>query len=121
MDKEMECGVALRLNIFNIYWNIMKKNYKDTQHTEHDFKIYYSIFKEYQEQDFIYAIKMVLKYQSYFPRIDEIVKYLPKIDEFSNEKNSEKLPKWFNEKNEIRLPNKEEQEELENIIANLIN
>lgn len=112
-DKEVECGNTLRLEIFNTYWNILKRNYKDTLHNEIDFKYYYSIFKEYEEKDFINAVKMVLKYQSYFPRIDEIVKYLPE------EKEEKDIPKWFNEERNFEKITKEEQEEMEKIIKEL--
>lgn len=119
MDKEVECGIKLRFNIFNTYWNILKRNYQDTQHTEEDLKIYYSIFREYDEDSFIKAIKMVLKYQPYFPRINEIVKYLPKIDDEILE--NENIPKWMNETLSFIEPNEKEKEELERIISDLTN
>ena len=71
--------------------------------------MYYSIFKDYQEQDVKDAIKEVLKYQSYFPRIDEIVKYLPKHEE----------PIWFENKKDLIPATKEEQEEMEELINEL--
>lgn len=75
-------------NIFKKYWNILKRNYKDKYYTEQDAKYYYAILREYKEEDFIKAIKMVLKYCPYFPRVDEIVKFLPNIDG---------IPEWFNQ------------------------
>ncbi len=114
-DMEEEC-VRLRLDVFVKYWSILKSNYKDTQHTEFDFKYYYSIFREYEEKDFINAIKMVLKYQSYFPRIDEIVKYLPQIDNLQEEYEK---PAWFNENLEIKKPTNDELLEIENIVKEI--
>ena len=116
MDKDVECGDTLRLEIFNKYWNILKSNYKDTQHTDFDYKYYYSIFREYQEEDFIKAVKMVLKYQQYFPRIDEIVKYLPMIDDVKNEK----VPKWFDEDYEPIETTEEERKELDDLLKTMI-
>lgn len=113
MDKEVECGIKLRFNIFNTYWNILKRNYQDTQHTEEDLKIYYSIFREYDEESFIKAIKMVLKYQPYFPRINEIVKYLPNIDE------SHEPTKWFNKTINNTELTEEEKTDLEEIIREI--
>ena len=116
MDKDVECGDTLRLEIFNKYWNILKSNYKDTQHTDFDYKYYYSIFREYQEEDFIKAVKMVLKYQQYFPRIDEIVEYLPMIDDVKNEK----LPGWFNKEVENKEISDEERKELDEILKTIV-
>jgi len=110
MDKEVECGVKLRLSTFNTYWQILKRNYKDTQHDDIDFKVYYSILKDYREKDFINATKMVLKYQQFFPRIDEIVKYLP----------DENLPKWFFEKNESLEMEDQEKQEINNLLKEMI-
>lgn len=118
MDKEVECGIKLRLNTFNTYWNILKRNYQDTQHTDEDYKIYYSIFREYEEKEFIRAIKLVLKYQSFFPRINEIVKFLPKIDDEILE--NENIPKWMNQTLNSIEPNELEEKEMERIISNLI-
>lgn len=111
-DKEVECGISLRLDIFNTYWNILKRNYKDTQHDEKDFKIYYSIFKEYEEKDFINAVKMVLKYQQYFPRIDEIVKYL-------STETKDDVPKWFNLERKIEETSQQEKQELEELLEEI--
>ncbi|MDO5003781.1 MAG: hypothetical protein Q4E39_06120 [bacterium] len=118
MDKEVECGVKLRLDIFNTYWNILKRNYQDTQHTEEDYKIYYSIFREYEEKDFIKAVKLVLKYQSFFPRINEIVKFLPKIDDVNLE--NENIPKWMNQTLNPIEPSEEEKKNIEGIISGLV-
>lgn len=112
-DKEVECGKSLRLNIFNTYWNILKRNYKDTQHDKKDFIIYYSIFKEYEEKDFINAVKMAIKFQPYFPRVDEIVKYLPSEIEKNN------IPKWFNKERKIEETTQQEQQELEEILEEI--
>lgn len=111
-EKNVKCITRLRLNIFNTYWIILKRNYQDKQHTQEDFKYYYSIFREYEEKDFITAIKMVLKYQSYFPRIDEIVKYLPQLE-------NENVPTWFNKTLEVEETSSEEKQELEKIIQEL--
>lgn len=112
MKKNEKC-VLLRLDIFNTYWNILKRNYKDTQHDETDFKVYYSIFKEYEEKDFVNAVKMVLKYQPYFPRVDEIVKYLPK------ETKENDVPKWIDEEIKVEEITEAEQEELEKILEEI--
>lgn len=106
----------LRLDIFNTYWNILKNNYKDTQHNDKEYKIYYSIFKEYENDDFIKAIKMVLKYQSFFPRIDEIVKYLPQIDKIPG---SKLVPEWFDKDLKIEKLSEKEERELEKILREL--
>ena len=98
----------LRLDIFNTYWKILKSNYHDTQHTEFDYKYYWSIFREYKEEDFINAIKLVLKFQGYFPRIDEIVKYLPN-EEYG-------VPNWLDEKNDCVEPNEEELLEMNDLL-----
>lgn len=111
-DKEVECGNKLRLNIFDTYWNIMKSNYKDTQHNEFEYRYYYSIFRDYDEENFKIAIKMVLKYQQYFPRIDEIVKYLPDID-------NKNVTSWFDKEIKKEEITKEEQIEVEKIIEEI--
>lgn len=98
----------LRLDIFDTYWKIMKSNYQDTRHTEFDYKYYWSIFREYKEEDFIKAIKLVLKFQSYFPRVDEIVKYLPEIEKG--------LPNWWDKKIESVEPTQEELLEMNNLL-----
>lgn len=113
MDKDKEVECALRLDIFNTYWNILKSNYQDTRHTEFDFKYYWSIFREYQEKDFIKAIKLVLKYQPYFPRVDEIVKYLPDDIEEND------VPKWFDKELKVEEITEGEQEELEKILEEI--
>lgn len=115
MESEKEC--VLRLDVFNTYWNILKRNYFDTQHTEKDFKLYYSIFREYEEKDFIKAIKLVLKYAHYFPRIDEIVQFLPVIDE--EVKQTENIPKWFNNTPDSTIISKDEKTEISNLISEL--
>ena len=71
----------MKLNEFTEYWNILKKNYQDKTHNTDDLKIYYSCFKDYSKEEFKGAIKNCLLYQCYFPRIDEIAKYLPKKPE----------------------------------------
>ena len=112
-EIEEKC-VRLRLDIFSKYWNILKSNYKDAQHTEFDFKYYYSIFREYEEKDFINAIKMVLKYQSFFPRVDEIVKYLPRIDDLA-----EPIPEWFGKEMTLDEMTEEEKEKMEEILKGI--
>lgn len=98
----------LRLDIFDTYWKIMKSNYQDTRHTEFDYKYYWAIFKDYNEEDFIKAIKLVLKFQPYFPRVDEIVKYLPEIEE---------LPDWWGKKIEsVEQPTEEELKEMNDFL-----
>lgn len=116
MDKDVECGKYLRLEIFDKYWNILKSNYRDTQHTDFEYKYYYSIFREYKEEDFIKAIKMVLKYKQYFPRVDEIVEYLPMIDEISEEQ----LPEWFNKNFEKDEISEEESKEMDELLKSLV-
>ncbi len=111
MDKDKEVECALRLDIFNTYWNILKSNYQDTRHTEFDFKYYWSIFREYQEKDFIKAIKLVLKYQPYFPRIDEIVKYLPDVER--------ELPEWMNKEVEVNIPTADDELEMQEILEEI--
>lgn len=100
---------CLRLSIFKKYWNILKRNYQDKTHNDEDLKMYFSILKDYQEQDVINAIKEVLKKQPYFPRVDEIVKYLPTQEE----------PNWFNQNPKNNLPTQEEQEEMKKILIEL--
>ena len=46
----------------------------------------------------------------FFPRIDEIVKYLPDED----------LPKWFFEKNEILEMEDQEKQEVNNLLKEMI-
>lgn len=109
-EKEVCC---LRLSIFKKYWNILKRNYQDKTHNDEDLKMYFSILRDYQEQDVINAIKEVLKKQPYFPRVDEIVKYLPTQQE-------QEEPGWFYQNLENNLPTKEEQEEMQNILDELM-
>lgn len=87
----------------------MKKNYQDKTHNDEDLKMYFSILRAYQEQDVISAIKEVLKKQPYFPRVDEIVKYLPIQEE----------PNWFNQNVENNIPTQKEQEEMKKILIEL--
>lgn len=107
----------LDITIFTKYWQVLKKNYQDKTHDKNDFKLYYSILREYSEKDFIQAIKMVLKYNSYFPRIDEIVKYLPKMKK--DEIQDDSLPDWMNQKFESQEATSEEIAELESLIEEL--
>ncbi len=100
-------------DIFKKYWNILKRNYSDKTHNASDFNLYFSIFKDYEEEKFIYAIKQVLINNSYFPRIDEIAKYLSNDDE----------PKWLKDfaKNiEVQKLSKEDQKELDEILDELV-
>ena len=99
-------------DIFEKYWNILKRNYQDKTHNTTDFNLYYSIFKDFEEKDFINAIKQVLLNNKYFPRIDEIAQYLSHCNN--------KEPEWFN--NDLsKEPHitKNEKEELERIIKEL--
>lgn len=113
----MKMGVVMSANLvskdtFKKYWEILKRNYQDKTHNITDFNLYYSIFKEFEEKDFINAIKQVLLNNKYFPRIDEIAQYLPQ--------NDTKLPEWFNKDlNEKTNITKTEKEELEKIIKEL--
>lgn len=95
-------------DIFSKYWNILKRNYKDTQHTKEDYKLYYSIFKDINKEDFINAIKQVLLHNKYFPRIDEIAEYLPK-----------EVPNWFDDKNTTQKLTKKEEKEMNEILKEL--
>ena len=67
----------------------------------------YSTVIKYQ-----FYIKEVLKNQPYFPRVDEIVKYLPT-------KQEQEEPGWFYQNLENNLPTKQEQEEMKNILDEL--
>lgn len=96
---------------FTKYWNIMKRNYQDKTHTTDDLKYYYSILRNYTQQDLKNAFEKVLKFQSYFPRIDEIVKYLPGDKE-------EDTPKWMSKPITDEISEKE-LEELEDIVKQL--
>ena len=97
-------------DIFSKYWNILKRNYQDKTHTIEDFNLYYSIFKDFEEKDFINAIKQVLLNNKYFPRIDEIAQYLSH--------SNDKVPEWFNDDLNTHITN-DEQKELEKIIKEL--
>lgn len=96
---------------FTKYWNIMKRNYQDKTHTTDDLKYYYSILRNYTQQDLKNAFEKVLKFQSYFPRIDEIVKYLPGNKE-------EDTPTWMSKPITDEISEKE-LEELEDIVKQL--
>ena len=103
---------CLRLSIFKTYWNILKKNYQDKTHNDEDLKMYFSILRDYQEHDVINAIKEVLKHQAYFPRVDEIVKYLSTQQEQTE-------PNWFYQNLENNIPTQQEREEMQNILDKL--
>ena len=109
-EKEVCC---LRLSIFKTYWNILKRNYQDKTHNDEDLKMYFSILRDYQEQDVINAIKEVLKNQPYFPRVDEIFKYLP-----TQQRQEE--PNWFYQKLENNIPTQQEQEEMKKILEEIV-
>lgn len=94
------------------YWDILKKNYQDKTHNKDELYTYYSIFKDYDEEKFKQAIKQVLKYQKYFPRIDEIVQYLPE---------KEDTPLWFDTTPEDKTPTKEEEKEMEELLSEICN
>lgn len=105
-------SILVSRDIFKKYWDILKRNYQDKTHTTEDFNIYYSIFKDFEEKDFINAIKQVLLNNKYFPRIDEIAQYIQHSDT--------NVPKWFNDdlSKDTHITEKE-QEELEKIIKEL--
>lgn len=71
-----ECCDVIDFSIFMKFWNILKRNYSDTKHNDKDAKVYFHCFEKVKKEDFSKAITKVLKYSSYFPRIDEIQRFL---------------------------------------------
>lgn len=71
------CCVVIDFSTFYNCWKFLKKNYSDKMHNDADAKFYFACFKDVKKDDFLQAIKEVLKYCSYFPRVDEIQRYLP--------------------------------------------
>lgn len=63
---------VIKKTIFKKYWEILKRNKNDKTHTEEDMAIYYSLFKDVEDQIFIEAVKEVLLNVPYFPRVDEL-------------------------------------------------
>lgn len=55
-------------------------------------------------------------HKKYFPRIDEIAEYLPKI----KSKDKEPVPKWFDTENEIDEATPQEQKSIENLLNEII-
>lgn len=102
----------LRSNIFRKYWEILKRNYKDHTHTDEDFKIYYSILKEYSEKDVINAIKNVLKMRKFFPQINEICEFLP-------ENRNDIVPEWIGTKQNVEQATEEEIQKWEEVFKSL--
>lgn len=111
----------MNINIFETYWNILKRNYQDKTHTTEDMKLYYAIFKNYSERDIKIAIRECLKYQTYFPRIDELHKYLPQENEnlykVTFDKDGNML--WDGKRCETRKLNEEEKKELERLLEEM--
>lgn len=95
----------IKRTIFNKYWQILKRNYNDTQHTTQDADTYYSIFKDFTEKDFTIAVKKSLMNCKYFPNIYEINQFIPRADRFE---------KW--ERIEKEEMNEEELKEMEKLL-----
>lgn len=102
----------MNIKEFAKYWDILKKNYQDKTHNKEELYTYYSIFKDYDGEDFKQAIKQVLKYQKYFPRIDEIVQYLPE---------KKNIPEWFEKEPQDSTPTEEEKKEMEELLSEINN
>lgn len=102
----------LRLEFFNTYWDILKRNYMDKTHNEKDKIDYFSIFRKYEEEDFKRAIEKCLLNQPYFPRVDEIAKYLPIEDE-------ENVPKWLNENLQIDHADEEDIVQMDKLLSEI--
>lgn len=81
--------------LFNKYWEMLKHDKNDKTHTQEDAAIYYSLFQNVSDKDFVEAIKYILLNYSYFPRVDEMQKA---IDIVTSEKNIK--PEWKNVKAE---------------------
>lgn len=111
MDKEKEVCV-LSKDIFIYYWKMLLLNYnqKNTHEMQKKCKLTYAVFRDISEEDFKIAILNTMKYQQYFPNINEIYKYLPTHEN----KLSQKLKSWENVKAEIAT--EEEQAELKEIL-----
>lgn len=94
-----ECCDVIDISIFMKYWKILKKNYSDTKHDDADAKLYFHCFKNIKKVDFSRAITNVLKYSQYFPRIDEIQRYLPTDENFFHIASAEEISDydWINE------------------------
>ena len=108
----------MNIDIFTKYWLLLKKEYQDKQHDNTDLKLYYSILKDYPEKDIKQAIKQVLKYETYFPRINEIIKYLPTHD--TNNKVSygkDGIMLWNGVRCENKKPTKEEIAEMNKLLG----
>lgn len=108
MEKEKEV-CALSKDRFKYYWELLLLNYNQ-KHTQKKFNLYYSIFKNIEEEDLKIAIKRAIENQRFFPNINEIHSCLPTQEE----KMEQKLKSWENiEKEEAT---EEEQEELKKLL-----
>lgn len=111
MEKDKEVCV-LSQDRFNIYWKLLLLNYsqKYTQKMQQKYKLFYSIFKDYEENDVKIAIKKTIKYQQYFPNVNEVIKYMPTQEE----KMQQKMKDW--EKVKAEKTTEAEQEELKKLL-----
>lgn len=112
MEKDKEVCV-LSKNRFIYYWNLLLLNYnqKHTQELRQKRSLYYSVFKDVEEEDFKIAIKKTMQNQKYFPNVSEIFEYIPTYQE----KLIEKMDSW--EKLEKAETSLEEQEELKKLLG----
>lgn len=112
MEKDKEVCV-LSKDRFIYYWNLLLLNYnqKHTQELQQKLNLYYSVFKDVEEEDFKTAIKKAMQNQKFFPNVNEIYKYLPTYQD----KLIEKMDAWKNlKKEEASL---EEQNELKKLLG----
>ena len=115
----MRC-IYIDKDIFIKYWNILKKEYQDKTHDTQDLKLYYSILKDYKEKDLKQALKEVLKNENYFPRINEIIKYLPTHDTNNKIKyDKDGVMLWNGKRCEVKKMTQKEQEELDKILKEI--
>ena len=108
MEKDKEVCV-LSKDRFIYYWDLLLLNYnqKNTHDIQEKRKLTYAVFRDVSEKDFKVAILNTMKYQQYFPNINEIYKYLPN-------KTEQKLNEWKSIEKEIATD--EEQKELKKIL-----
>ena len=71
----------IKRNIFNKYWEILKQDKNDKTHTNKQRDTYFSIFKNVEEEIFVESVKEMLLRCSYFPRIDEMEKFISGVME----------------------------------------
>lgn len=111
MEKDKEVCV-LSKDRFEIYWKLLLLNYnqKNTHEMQQKYKLFYSVFKDVEENDFKIAVKKAIQYQQYFPNVNEVYKYLPT----TSEKIEQKLKDWENIQAE--KTSEEEQEELKKLL-----